>query len=183
MKVVTKMVINRDEIHFCYAEKMQDKSEIKYRVYFDNENVEEYGQTVFHDTFTADQKLKIGTFSQMAERELIGFYHEDEKLLKAYEVFRLILSNIKYNKNEENPNIPVHLFVSALTEYNKFSLINKQDYIDYEDDYNLINAIYKSENIKLVKDSYRFYENVDDKDKYADELLEKPIERVRVKYD
>lgn len=182
MKVMTKFVINRNDNYFCYAEKLENKKEKIYRVYFDNEHIMDYSEDIFELTFELDARLTIETFVRKAESTLMYYYYGNEELTKAYEVFKRISYNMHYNKNKKNPAIPAETFVKALTIYNKNILKYKEEELDYLSDYNLIKGL--NQNLELeISDSLASSYNHQN-DHKNENSYEKGIERTRMpKYD
>lgn len=181
MKVTKKFIINRDDTHFYYAEKLENKTEKIYRVYFDNNHILSYSEDIFELTYELDPRMTIETFVRKAENALMCHYYGNEELTKAYEVFKRISYNMYYNKNKKNPAIPAQTIVSALTIYNKNILKYKAEELDYTNDYNLVKGLNKNIDVEindLEKESYQ-KENQQENKEY-----EKGIERTRMpKYD
>ena len=89
MPTIKKMIINRNDLEFIYAEKQKDMiGNINYLVYHQNTKPIIYSKEIFHSIYGEDKKYPLITFISSVEDRLLELdIDNDKKLLDVYNNF------------------------------------------------------------------------------------------------
>ncbi len=155
MSTIKKMIINRNDLEFLYAEKQKDMmGNINYLVYHQNVKPVVYSEETFHSIYGEDKKYPLITFISSVEDRLLELdISNDNKLSYILKGFFEVSKKIK-GKNYANPSLWGYksTFITALGLFNTLITVeNNEQYLsntyDYEEEYQrLIKKEIKQEN-------------------------------------
>ena len=143
MSTIKKMIINRNDLEFIYAEKQKDMlGNISYLVYHQECRPFVYSTETFHSIYGEDKKYPLITFISSVEDRLLELdIDNDKKLSYILKGFYEVNQKIK-DKNYINPSLwgYKNTFITSLNLFNTLITIeNNNQYLsnvyNYEEEY------------------------------------------------
>ena len=155
MSTIKKMIINRNDLEFIYAEKQKNMmGNITYLIYHQNTKPFVYSEETFHSIYGEDKKYPLITFISSVEDRLLELdINNDKKLSYILKGFFEVSKKIN-GKNYANPSLWGYksTFITAIGLFNTLITVeNNKQYLsnthDYEEEYQrLIKKEIKQEN-------------------------------------